>query len=290
VAAKIIFLIIIFLLILVYSGNVVLASSINLSESGPDTITDAENEFSVKVNLTIDAADETSYYLRGVFYKKDTDRNGYCGFTWNGNTWFKGPYSSDQGWKNFLKVIVASKSASITLKAKIDNSDSDCNDNGTYHFKVQRFTENSSSGTFDDQNEQTITVMVPTNSPTPKPVPSATKIPTNVPTLKPSATPKSQVMDSSSSDPISTEQVLAENILTDSDTSGEQPEEEVSSDSGNNNGKILGTEDKISEIPKEPENGKSAGPNFWIIGILLMGGSLSLGSAVVYSLKKRKDV
>ncbi|MBU2632642.1 hypothetical protein KKG52_02895 [Patescibacteria group bacterium] len=55
----------------------------------------AEEELTVNVSLSINASDNTIYYLRGVFYKLGTTR--YCGHTWDGNEWFSGPYSSNEG-------------------------------------------------------------------------------------------------------------------------------------------------------------------------------------------------
>lgn len=153
-----------------------------------------DEEYPVDVTLSINASDETTYYLRGVFYKQDT--TNYCGYTWNGSTWFKGPYSSSEGWKNFLPISITNDTWIGTLKAKIDIDDSGCSTSGTYNFKIQRFTANSGSGTFDTQNEQTVTIVIPTPtaSPTSSPTPSPTSKPsptsTLTPTVKPTSTPK----------------------------------------------------------------------------------------------------
>lgn len=127
----------------------------------------------------INAPDGTNYYLRGVFYKEGS--NNYCGYTWNGNDWFSGPYSTDERWKKFLSVTIASDSAQTTLKAKLDITDSGCKESGTYKFKVQRFTQ-SGNGTFDGQNEQTLQILIPTSVPTATPTVRAS------PTQKPSTT------------------------------------------------------------------------------------------------------
>jgi len=149
-----------------------------------------DEEYPVDVTLSINASDETVYYLRGVFHKQNT--TNYCGYTWNGADWFKGPYSSNEGWKNFLPISITNDSWAGVLKAKIDPTDSGCNSSGTYNFKIQRFTENSSSGTFDNQDVQTVSVVVPTPTPilTLTPTPTPTSIPTNTPTTKPTSTPK----------------------------------------------------------------------------------------------------
>lgn len=166
-------------------SSVSFAASINLNESSKTTISDYNEEYQIKVNMSIDTSDGTLYYLRGVFYQIGT--NNYCGLTWNGTSWFSGPYSSGEGWKNFLPVTIASSSATILLKAKLDGNDNGCRNSGTYNFKVQRFTQNG-SGDFDTQNEQTINVNLPTPTPTlvPTSVPVATSVPSNTP--KPSST------------------------------------------------------------------------------------------------------
>jgi len=155
-------------------------------------LTSPDEEYTADVNLSISASNGTTYYLRGVFYKPGT--SNYCGYTWNGSSWFNGPYTSNEGWKQFLSVSVNNSSWSGQLKAKIDTSDNSCKDSGTYNFKIQRFTVTSSSGNFDTQNEQTILITLPTLTPTPAPTskPTSTPDPTSTPkpslTLKPSST------------------------------------------------------------------------------------------------------
>ncbi len=144
-----------------------------------------DQEFIVSTMLSIQAGDGTSYYLRGVFYKEGT--SNYCGITWNGSDWFSGPYSSNEGWKKFLKVTVSNNTWNGELKAKIDNEDSGCKDSGVYKFKIQRFNEGSGSSTFDDQNELSVNIVIPTSTPTPSLTPKPS--PTSKPTPTPKATP-----------------------------------------------------------------------------------------------------
>ena len=160
-------------------------ATINISGPNLDKITDFEQSYEVKVDLSINAADDTRYFLRGMFYKKDT--NKYCGYTWNGQSWFNGPYSSGEGWKSLPGVLVSSNSASINLKAKLDSDDSDCNSGGEYAFKIQRYTQSGSSNV-DDQNIQKINVEVQKASPTIKPTAYKTAAPaiTNKPKSEPS--------------------------------------------------------------------------------------------------------
>ncbi len=167
-------------LLFLFSPSSIFAASISLSESSPNTLSDPSIEYKTRVSLSIDSPDGTIYYLRGVFYPEST--NNYCGFTWNGQTWFSGPYTSGEGWKNFPSVTVSSSSADIELKAKIDTHDSGCMNSGKYKFKIQRFTQ-AGSGSFDSQNEQDLDVIVPTvtTTPVPTPNPTASPQPTNTP-------------------------------------------------------------------------------------------------------------
>ena len=178
-----------------YLPSSVFAATISLS-SNTQTIISSEQELEVDVTLTINVANGTIYYLRGVFAKQNT--TSYCGLTWNNTTWFGGPYSSNEGWKNFLAVTITDDSWTGKLKAKIDPESNNCRDSGEYLFKVQRFTTGSGSGNFDDQNSLSVLVTlptpttVPTNSSTPTSIPTATKVPTPTkiptPTKQPSPT------------------------------------------------------------------------------------------------------
>lgn len=150
----------------------------------------AADEYTIDATLSIGSADGTKYFLRGVFYQDGT--NNYCGYTYNGLDWYNGPYTTNSGWTNLLPITVQNSSWSGQLKAKLDIADNNCTANGTYHFKIERFTVTGSTS-FDNQNEQTLTVAVPTATPTPLP-PTATPKPqptnTPTPTQKPTATPR----------------------------------------------------------------------------------------------------
>ncbi len=147
-----------------YAANVFLSSE-NKSPS-------YESEIEIKTSLSINSQDGTSYYLRGVFYKPNT--TDYCGLTWNGKEYFSGPYSKNEGWKNFFPITIQSSSWSGILKVKIDPSDSGCAESGSYNFKIERFT-NSGSGSFDSQSELNFALTIPSKTPTP--VPTSKPIP-----------------------------------------------------------------------------------------------------------------
>ncbi|MGE5041846.1 MAG: hypothetical protein ACM3IJ_03000 [Candidatus Levyibacteriota bacterium] len=172
-------------LFFLFFSSIVYASSISTS-ANIKQIT-AETEIPVQTDLSINSQEGTNYFLRGVFFKPGT--NDYCGYTWNGSSFFSGPYSGNSAWKNFYLASVANSSWSGTLKVKIDPVDSGCSTSGTYSFKVQRFT-NSGSATFDSQNELSFEVTVPTPTSTTAPTPTQMKVtPTKIPmptTYKPS--------------------------------------------------------------------------------------------------------
>lgn len=169
-----------------------MAASINLSYPNYETLSEFSQEYEITVNLLINAADGTSYYLRGLFYKTGT--NKYCGFTQNGQNWFNGPYTSNDGWKNLPSLVISSDSASTKIKAKLDADDNNCNVSGEYSFKIMRYTKGGSSN-IDDQNEQKIVVNVVVPTATVKPTLTKTPVVTTVSkskadqvTVKPSVT------------------------------------------------------------------------------------------------------
>lgn len=167
------------LLLLWFSSSV---NAATISTNGDKSQLGVNDELNVSANLSISATDGTQYFLRGLLYKSGT--SNYCGYTWNGQSWFSGPYSSNEGWKNFLPVSIQGSSWSGTLKVKMNPEDAGCKESGAYSFKIQRFTQ-SGSGTVDDQNELSLSLTVPSATTTPVP----TSKPTNTPTNKPTSTP-----------------------------------------------------------------------------------------------------
>jgi len=265
----------IFISLSFFRCSIVYASSIFLHDGSPNTIENYEQEYQVGLDLSINAPSGTVYYLRGVFYKQGT--SNYCGYTWNGTSWFKGPYSTNEGWKNFYAVTISSSSASTILKAKLDSDDNDCRDSGIYNFKVQRFTQNSGSGTFDSQNEQSINVILPTITPTF----------TVSPTLKPEAT----------SIPVKliTVTLKAENSPTAIKKLTATAYNKISSDEAKiNSSQIEETEnnlvlgESIHQSTNEGQRSNRMGISMPIIVILLGGGAIFTGLAVFFSIKEIK--
>ena len=172
-----------FVLVYIFFPSSVFASNVALSSQ--QTSLSLSDEFVVNVGFNINASDGTSYYLRGVFFKEGT--SNYCGYTWNGNSWYNGPYSSN-GFGQLLPITVYQGSWSGQLKAKIDSADAGCQSSGVYNFKVQRYTGGGSSS-FDEQNSLSVTISIPTSTPTPIPTFTPTPTPTRMPTLPPTSTP-----------------------------------------------------------------------------------------------------
>lgn len=251
----------------------VFAASISFSDGNPSKITDSNQEYQVKVNLSIDASDGTNYYLRGVFFQ--TGSSNYCGFTWNGNSWFSGPYSTNEAWKNFLAVAISSSSASTIIKAKLDTSDNGCKNNGSYNFKIQRFTTGGSSS-FDTQSEQSLTVDIPTPTPTLTPVP--TSVPTSSPTNTgvPAVTPTSKPLPTPTIYNAPTTKKVSPTINliispTDYPTTVET------------SGTVLGENIEASGA------GKGNGKELPIFFLLFGSGVMFLAAAVVLGVKSKRD-
>ena len=179
-----IFYIIVLLFLWHFSMQGTFAASVSLSNPTTENITDFEQGYELDVNLKINTANDTKYYLRGVFYKSGTTK--YCGLTWNGSSWYNGPFSAGDGWKNLPTVTISSDSAELRLKAKLDKDDNDCNTSGEYNFKVQRYTQKGNS-VLDQQNEQKIIAELPKLTPSEKPTVKIT--PTTATFLKPKSDP-----------------------------------------------------------------------------------------------------
>lgn len=146
------------------------AATIQLTSS--QTQLNFDEEFTVNVSLAISTS--STYYLRGMFHKPGISK--YCGFTWNGSSWYNGPYTPS-GLLNLLPATPSGGTWAGELKARIDTGDSGCKDSGIYKFKVLRYTTGGSSSD-DGQTEVSLNVFIPTPTATPVPTSTPTKIPT----------------------------------------------------------------------------------------------------------------
>ncbi len=190
---KLIFLFFIIIVLPFFTSSQVLASEITL-QSDTTQINNPQEEYTVNVTLSLNVSDNTENYLRGAFYMPNTIGK-YCGYTWNGSTWYKGSYSNEEVKKNLLKITINNASWSGTLKAKIDPTDNNCSSSGTYNFKIIRYTASGNQAD-DDQEPLTVNFIAPTptptQAPTPTNIPTPTRTPTPTKTPTPTPTPKTQ--------------------------------------------------------------------------------------------------
>ena len=142
------------------------------------------DEYLTNATISANVANGTTYYLRGEFFKPGT--SSYCGFTWNGSSWFNGPFTSN-GWLNLMPITIQSNSWSGQVKAKFDSDSSVCNQAGTYSFRILRYTAGGSTST-DGQTPLSVNVTFETPNPTDTPSATNTPIPTATPTPTPSET------------------------------------------------------------------------------------------------------
>lgn len=254
----------IFLLFLGLFPSVVHASSITLS-ADKTQLQNTDDVLSISVSLSINATDSAMYYLRGVFYLPGS--SDYCGFTWNGTSWFAGPYSSNDGWENFLPITISNNSWQGTLQAKIDSTDSGCKDSGTYNVEVERFTPGGSSS-FDTQTPLSVSVVVPTPTPTPTPTPKPT--PTSAPTATPKPTrsptpakiPSLSDTQSNSSDQQNQDNTNNGDIVVADDNSGQADIIDITgTDATATDGGILG-ESTSSAVSLADENSVTSSANY----------------------------
>lgn len=260
------------LLLLLFPSSAAFAANLTLSAS--DNNITQDSEISINTFLSINTTDGTSYYLRGAFFKDGTA--DYCGYTWNGNKFFSGPYSINEGWKNFFPISVVNSSWSGILKVKLDPQDSGCKESGTYLFKIERFT-NSGSAIFDNQNTLSFTATVPTAVPTLAPTARTEKITPYVP-----QTPTSVPQESS--------EITGSQILQLTPTQVTIDNDHVSTPEGTRDIKVLGISQKNNTQNKRLlKTVREIRDNAWMIYVLFAFGILSLACGILLFQKyKRK--
>ncbi|RJQ36079.1 hypothetical protein C4559_05755 [Candidatus Microgenomates bacterium] len=148
---------------------------------------DQEFEISVRVSS---AAANTNNYLRAAFYS-EASKTSYFGFTFNNSaTWYNGTPSPIDSHQFFQINIDSDGNWSNKLKVKADINSDYFKGNGSYYFKIGRYTANGSSVT-DWSDPTLVNVYAPSPTPTltPTVVPTNTVVPTKVPTA--SSTTKS---------------------------------------------------------------------------------------------------
>lgn len=254
------------------STSPVLGASLTLSSSQASLT--AADEYSVHVALSIGSPDGTQYFLRGVFYASS---GAYCGYTWNGSSWYNGPYTVNNGWQQLLAIPIAAESWAGQLKAKIDTSDANCQTNGTYHFKVERYTA-SGNGSFDTQNDLTVNITVPTPTFTPVPTPKPTRVPTTIP---PTRMPTPAPSETYGATPVSADEGF---VKGDIDYQPGSVSAEASSEE-----ELTAT---ITRVPTKILVKGDQKPKSTSFGILfIIGGGLCLiGCGILFFLRWRKEI
>lgn len=135
-------------------------------------------------------------YFQGMITKKD--KTEYFGFTKNNAGELKAYVSSpspDFIKNNFLYCEPVDNSCNLTVSMSFNHDDPKYDGPGEYIVKMKRYTGESSSESFADNDlsvELSLATPTPTSSPTSSPSPSPTPSPTSTPTLSktPSPTPK----------------------------------------------------------------------------------------------------
>lgn len=262
-----------------------------ISHSSQKTSLSVSEELELDTILTIQASDGSEYYLRGVFYRPGD--NNYCGYTWNGNSWFTGPYTTQEQWKNFQKINITSGMWSGKLKVKIDPEDSGCKESGEYKVKIQRFTT-SGAGTFDDQNETTLTITLPT--PTPTQSPTNTPTPTLKPQKSQTPTPTTKISQQKSSETVYKAPTLSdeENIALTKEILGSKNVNAYASISPTKTSlqkktpsinEVMG-EDEEKEQAEDESDKKTGNPFIYTGGAMLLG---CCGILLFQAYRKRKE-
>lgn len=275
-----------FLFIFFFSTSSVCAASMVISEAGPETLTSGDQEYQATISLSVNAAEGTKYYLGGVFVLQGS--SNYCGKTWSAE---KSSWVSYTDEANLPVVTIASSSASITLKTRLDTDDNGCQSAGTYTFKVRRYTEGGSAS-FDEQNEQTVLVALPTLTPTPtrtpsptpttKPDPTATVVPTSKPAASPTPTKTPTPIKTATPTPVHQRETRTPTVRNEASVSSRTREE---------SGKFFLTEDAVQASPSTNVLGitdsPSGGTNPFIVGLIAAGG-ICIGAAGYLMVRARR--
>lgn len=155
------------LLYLFFGVTPAFAVTVTISDI-PSAVSDLPFSF----NVSVSGAQAGTNYLRANFYPADT--TNYFGLTYNGSSFINSSACSD-----YLPITIdSSGNWSGSVQAKIDTSSSYYTGNGSYNFKVRRYTQScSSSYTWSNELATTVSVSTPsptpTSSPTPTPSPSS---------------------------------------------------------------------------------------------------------------------
>lgn len=275
------------------------ASAAIVIEEAPGTVADNQ-EFRVKIKVTVTGGGGNYYYIRPGF-SHSTTPSSYFGYIKNNSgNWYNGEPTIDK--TQFLKVQL---NPFVTwndfIDVKPDLSSSAYKGVGSYSFKVGRYTETGTSVTeWSDSVTITITssgIVTPSPSPSPTPVvsptptPSPTAVasasPTPSPTTKTSPTPKPTSTPTPTAKPKAspTPSVLgADGVLRLSDVQDNQEEKKL----------VLGVQGEGASPSPTPE-GETSGRQLFagfsrrslVAGGFIVGGVLLLALSVFAFLKDR---
>lgn len=170
----------IFLFFFFFSSSV---NAANISVENVPTQLDRDQEFEISVAVS-GAATNTNNYLRAAFYN-EASKTSYFGYTFNHlGGWYNGSPSPIDSHQFFQINIDSDGNWSNKLKVKADINSVYFKGNGSYYFKIGRYTANASSVT-DWSDSTQINIYAPSSTPTLNPtvVPSNTAILTKIPTI-----------------------------------------------------------------------------------------------------------
>src|SRR3989338_7658316 len=152
--------------------------AVNLTFSGEPEALNSDQEFVIQTTLECPSGCGDSY-LRAVFFTPETV--DYFGFTQNNTGDWINSTSNKTQYLHLPPIDKNTATVSSPLHAKIDLAN---HQNGTYGFKIGRYTSANSSATWSNRIAL-INVAVPTPTPTPTSSPTPTPTPTHTPTPSP---------------------------------------------------------------------------------------------------------
>ena len=267
-------------------------------EEVPGTVADNQ-EFRVKIKVTVSGGAGNYYYVRPGF-SHSTSPSSYFGYIKNNSdNWYNGEPTIDK--TQFLKVQLNTFNTwNDYVDVKPDPVNSAYKGEGSYNFKIGRYTE---SGTSVTEWSDVVTIAItssgtvtptPTQSPTPTasatPTPSPTPTPTPTPTASASAsptpTPKASPTPTAKPKPTPTPSVLgADGVLRLSDIQDNQEERKL----------VLGVQGEESSPTPTPTGATTLGGQLFagfkgrtfVAGGFVVGGVFLLGLSVFAFLRDR---
>lgn len=290
------------MLVVFVAGGFVFArgtSAAIIIEEAPGSVADNQ-EFRVKIKVTVSGGGGNYYYIRPGFSHSSTPSSYFGYIKNNSGSWYNGEPTIDK--TQFLKVQLNTLNTwNDYIDVKPDSSGSAYKGAGIYNLKIGRYTETGTSVTeWSDGVTVTITssgtatpspspsptpVVSPTPTPTPSPTVAASPSPTPTPTSKASPTPKPSPTPTAKPKASPTPAVLGKDgVLRLSDIQDNKDEKKL----------VLGVQGEEALPSPTPGGGTSGkqlfagfgGRTFVATGFVL-GGVVLLGLSVFAFLKDR---